>query len=180
MTDITAGSSLPTRKRVGRAVYQHGAFSRAGLSERLFALLFSGLVYPQIFPHHNRGEQIQSGTIDWGRDKSKGWLKILDENLIGPRNAYLCGDQVTIVGSGFQPGKTQAEVRFGRRKADNVIIASATEITVVTPPGDRGPIDVSVMFEDGKAFKIPDGFRFVAPGDPTAVRKAWEKQNEEK
>lgn len=49
MTDITAGSSLPTRKRVGRAVYQHGALSRAGLSERLFALLFSGLVYPQIW-----------------------------------------------------------------------------------------------------------------------------------
>lgn len=49
MTDITAGSSLPTRKRVGRAVYQHRTLSRAGLSERLFALLFSGLVYPQIW-----------------------------------------------------------------------------------------------------------------------------------
>lgn len=49
MTDITAGSSLPTRKRVGRAVYQHRALTRAGLSERLFALLFSGLVYPQIW-----------------------------------------------------------------------------------------------------------------------------------
>ncbi|MDP3895917.1 MAG: DUF3419 family protein [Mesorhizobium sp.] len=49
MTDISAGSALATRRRVGHAVYQHRALSKAGLSERLFALLFSGLVYPQIW-----------------------------------------------------------------------------------------------------------------------------------
>ncbi|MGB3501432.1 MAG: DUF3419 family protein [Mesorhizobium sp.] len=47
MTDISA--DLGTRKRVARAIYQHRALSRAGLSERLFALAFSGLVYPQIW-----------------------------------------------------------------------------------------------------------------------------------
>ena len=35
--------------RIKQAVYQHRALSKAGLSERLFALLFSGLVYPQIW-----------------------------------------------------------------------------------------------------------------------------------
>lgn len=49
MTDISAGSGLPTRRRVAQAVYQHKPLSKAGLSERLFALLFSGLVYPQIW-----------------------------------------------------------------------------------------------------------------------------------
>jgi len=49
MTDISAGSGLATRRHVGRAVYQHKALSKDGLSERLFALLFSGLVYPQIW-----------------------------------------------------------------------------------------------------------------------------------
>jgi len=56
-----------------------------------------GLIYPQTFPHHKRpSDQIQSGTLDWGKRKTEGWLKILDQNLIGPKKAYLCGDKVTL------------------------------------------------------------------------------------
>jgi len=49
MTDISAGSGFRTRRHVGKAVYQHSALSKDGISERLFALAFSGLVYPQIW-----------------------------------------------------------------------------------------------------------------------------------
>ena len=56
-----------------------------------------GLIYPQIFPNLRRpSDEQQAGTIAWGKDKAKGWLKILDEKLIGPKNAYLCGSEVTI------------------------------------------------------------------------------------
>jgi glutathione S-transferase len=56
-----------------------------------------GLIYPQAFPHHKRpSDAIQSGTIDWGKQKSQAWLKILDERLIGPKKAYLCGDTITL------------------------------------------------------------------------------------
>jgi len=56
-----------------------------------------GLVYPQLFPHLKRPtDEQQSGTVAWGKEKSKGWLKILDANLIGPKNAYLCGNEITI------------------------------------------------------------------------------------
>ena len=56
-----------------------------------------GLIYPQTFPHHKRpSEQIQSGTLAWAKDKTQGWLKILDQNLIGPKKAYLCGDKITL------------------------------------------------------------------------------------
>lgn len=56
-----------------------------------------GLIYPQTFPHHKRSsDQVQSGTLDWGKQKTEGWLKILDQNLIGPKKAYLCGDKVTL------------------------------------------------------------------------------------
>jgi IPT/TIG domain len=90
------------------------------------------------------------------------------------------GDLITIVGSGFEPGKTQADVLFGRRKAENIIIASSTTINVVTPAGERGPIDVSVMFHDGKAFKIANGFKYIPPADQSAAREAWEKQGAKK
>jgi glutathione S-transferase len=56
-----------------------------------------GFVYPQIFPTHKRpGDDVQAATLAWGKERSQGWLKILDQHIIGPKNAYLCGDQITI------------------------------------------------------------------------------------
>lgn len=56
-----------------------------------------GVIYPQAFPHHKRpSDAVQSGTLDWGKQKTQGWLKILDQNLIGPKKAYLCGDKITL------------------------------------------------------------------------------------
>jgi len=63
----------------------------------LYKDLGYGVVYSQAFPHHKRpSEEIQSGTIAWGKQKSQVWLKILDQHLIGPKKAYLCGDKITI------------------------------------------------------------------------------------
>lgn len=49
MTDVSGELVFRRGKEVGKAVCRNGALSRDGLSERLFALLFSGLVYPQIW-----------------------------------------------------------------------------------------------------------------------------------
>ena len=63
----------------------------------LYKDLGYGLIYPQTFPHHLRpSAEVQAGTLDWGRKKAESWLKILDESLIGPDKAYLCGDQITL------------------------------------------------------------------------------------
>jgi len=70
-----------------------------------------GLIYPQVFPNHRRPtDEQQAGTISWGKEKAKRWLQILDENLIGPRNAYLCGDQITIADYLGAPMLTLGEV----------------------------------------------------------------------
>ena len=63
----------------------------------LYRDLGYGPVYPQVLPHYKRPDAaLQAGTLAWGREKSKGWLTVLDRNLIGPSNAYLCGDDITI------------------------------------------------------------------------------------
>ena len=49
MTDLSSEIGSRKNRQLGKAVYQNRALSKAGLSERLFALLFSGLVYPQIW-----------------------------------------------------------------------------------------------------------------------------------
>ena len=56
-----------------------------------------GLVYSQTFPHHKRrSDEAQASTLAWGKERTEAWLKILDQNLIGPKNGYLCGDKLTI------------------------------------------------------------------------------------
>jgi glutathione S-transferase len=56
-----------------------------------------GLVYPQAFPHHKRPtDEQQSGTLAWAKERAAGWLKVLNDHIIGPKNAYVCGDQISI------------------------------------------------------------------------------------
>jgi glutathione S-transferase len=54
------------------------------------------LVYPQVFPHHKRpSDDIQTGTLQWGKERAANALQILNDHIIG-NNKYLCGDQITV------------------------------------------------------------------------------------
>jgi hypothetical protein len=100
-----------------------------------------------------------------------GPLKV--DSVDPPQGTTAGGDEIAIVGSGFQPGKTQAEVRLGRKKAENVVIASTGKIKVITPANEKGPVDVTVMFDDGSTFKVPNGFRYVEPAEGENARRAF-------
>jgi hypothetical protein len=83
------------------------------------------------------------------------------------------GDRVTIVGAGFQPGKTQARITFGTHVCEQVVISSTNKIIVVTPNGDKGPVDVTLDFDNGSRYKIPNGFRYVEAKQTGDMRKAF-------
>lgn len=56
-----------------------------------------GFIYPQLFPHHKRpNDVVQTGSIEWAIQKTRNWLKILDERLIGPHKTYLCGEKISL------------------------------------------------------------------------------------
>lgn len=90
--------------KAGSAAYPKDLQARARVNEmmdwfnsNIYKDFGYGVIYPQTFPHHVRpGEAVQAGTLDWGRQKTQSWLKILDQSLIGPDKAYLCGDQITL------------------------------------------------------------------------------------
>jgi hypothetical protein len=103
--------------------------------------------------------------------QSGGPLKV--ESVEPPQGTTAGGEEITINGAGFQPGKTQAEVKFGHKKSETVTIASANKIRVVTPANDKGPVDVTVMFDDGSTFKIPNAFRYVEPAAGDNTRQAF-------
>jgi glutathione S-transferase len=97
---------------------------RARINERMdwlntgFYRDFSyGFLYPQIFPFMKRPDDaVQAGTVAWGKDKALGWLKVLDESIIGPRSAHLCGDEITIadyLGAMMILGGEAIDCKFG-------------------------------------------------------------------
>lgn len=98
--------------KIGSPAYPQDLRRRARVNERMDWIntqlcrdLAYGFVYPQVFPTHKRpSDEVQAATLAWSKDRAKGWLKVLDEHLIGPNNAYLCGEQMTIAdyfGSSF-------------------------------------------------------------------------------
>jgi glutathione S-transferase len=53
--------------------------------------------YPQIFPHLKlQNDVAQAAALEKGKERSKRWLKVLNDHWIGPYRTYLCGDQITI------------------------------------------------------------------------------------
>jgi len=76
-----------------------------------------GLVYPQVFPHHKRrSDEAHSGCIEWGKERTKFWLKVLDQQVLGSGNRYLCGDDITIadyLGSMMILGGEAIDCKFG-------------------------------------------------------------------
>jgi hypothetical protein len=103
--------------------------------------------------------------------QSGGPLKV--DSIEPPQGTTGGGEEISINGGGFTPGKTQAEVKFGHKKSETVTIASTNKIRVVTPPNEKGPVDVTVMFDDGSYFKIPNGFRYVEPAAQDNARQAY-------
>jgi glutathione S-transferase len=55
------------------------------------------LCYPQLFPHHVRpSEEGQRAAVEWGRERSKFWLQVLNDYWLGDGRPWLCGDSITI------------------------------------------------------------------------------------
>ena len=85
------GSTMPTSLTSivcegGDGLDQHQMISRIGYK----------LCYPQLFTHlKRRSEEAQAATLEFGKENSKRWLKVLNDYWLGNKK-YLCGDQITI------------------------------------------------------------------------------------
>lgn len=88
---------------IGSPAYPKDLKARARVNERMDFVntqvsreFTYGFVYPQLLPIFRRkDEAVQAATLEWGRERSRGWLTVLDQHFIG-RNRYLCGDAITI------------------------------------------------------------------------------------
>ena len=85
--------------------------------------------------------------------------------------AFSGGEEIKIKGTAFP--RSGVVVRFGTRMATGAIVESDHTIKVYTPAGDKNTTsDVSVVFDDGRAFVLKAGFRYV---DTTQQRQTMDK-----
>jgi len=91
-------------RRTGSSAYPSDPRRRALVDERLewinanvYPSFGYDLVYPQLFPHErSRCHKTQAALLERAADKSRRWLRILDQSLIGPDQLCLCGNAITI------------------------------------------------------------------------------------
>ena len=91
-------------EKSGSAAYPTGLQERARINEsmdwvntQLNRDLCYGFVYPQIFgTHKRRSDEAHQSTIEWGRTKAQGWLKVLDQSVLAPGHNFLCGDKISL------------------------------------------------------------------------------------
>jgi glutathione S-transferase len=89
--------------KAGSPLYPADPRKRARVNERMdwFNANFYrdwgyNLIYPQLFPHHKRpSDELQAGTLAWGKQGAARHLKQLDEIILGS-NPYVCGSELTI------------------------------------------------------------------------------------
>jgi glutathione S-transferase len=90
--------------KIDSPLYPKGLQQRARVNERMdwFNTQLSrdycfGLVFAQLLPHHKRrSDEAQAGTVQWGQERSRVWLQVLNDHLLGPGRNYVCGDAITI------------------------------------------------------------------------------------
>lgn len=93
LADITDSPLYPKEPRARARVNERMDW----VNTQLCRDLAYGAVYPQIFPFHKRrSDEAQSAQLQWGVERAQGWLKVLDQSILGTSNPYLCGKDMTI------------------------------------------------------------------------------------
>ena len=91
-------------EKINSPAYPKDLQQRARVNERMDWVntqlcrdLAYGFIYPQLFPHHKRrSDEAQDSTLQWGKERAQGWLKVLNDHVLARGNNYLCGDTLTI------------------------------------------------------------------------------------
>jgi len=66
------------------------------LNTSLYRVLGYNFIYPQLYAHHRREpEEVNQGTIIWGRERTGQYLQLLDRHWLGEKR-FLCGDELTL------------------------------------------------------------------------------------
>jgi hypothetical protein len=82
---------------------------------------------------------------------------------VSPENGTVAGgEDILIKGQGFKAG---VNVKFCRAEAKNVVLLGDNQIKATSPANSKGDCDVTLTFDDGRAFKVANAFHYMEPGE---------------
>ena len=119
--------------------------------------------------HEAADDEVQAGTLAWGKDKALGWLKVLDEDLIGPRSSFLCGDDITIadyLGSMMILGGEVIDCKLARIRHSS--LARQDEGAQELGEGQRGVLQIRGRPQQGEGIRAAVTFTAAAPPTETS------------
>jgi glutathione S-transferase len=66
------------------------------LNTSLYRVMGYSFIYPQLYAHHrHEPEAANRATIEWGRQRTRQYLDLLDQHWLGDKR-FLCGDELTL------------------------------------------------------------------------------------
>ena len=91
------------------------------LNTSLYRVIGYNFVYPQLYAHHRREpEEVNQGTIRWGRERTALYLQLLDQHWLGKKR-FLCGNELTLADYFGAPIVAQLDlVRANLSRFENV------------------------------------------------------------
>jgi len=72
------------------------------------------------------------------------------------------GEDVVIKGTGFKAG---VQVKFCKAEAKNVVILGDNQLKVTSPANQKGACELTITFDDGRAYKVAAAFRYMEPSE---------------
>lgn len=82
---------------------------------------------------------------------------------VTPENGTVAGgEDVVIRGQGFKAG---VQVKFCRAEAKNVVLLGENQIKAQSPANEKGMCDITLTFDDGRAYKVDKAFHYMEPGE---------------
>ena len=100
-----------------------------------------------------------AASVFVGCGEEGGEITILD---VEPRQGSLIGDQpIQLKGANFRPD-IGYRVYFANKRATSVTVINPETLLVVTPErSEEGPVDITILADNGPAFSIAGGFAYV-------------------
>jgi hypothetical protein len=82
---------------------------------------------------------------------------------VSPENGTVAGgEDILITGEGFKAG---VNVKFCRAEAKNVVLLGDTKIKATSPANNKGTCEITLTFDDGRAYKVANAFHYMDPGE---------------
>ncbi len=146
-------------------------FYVAGKAAQITETIVAGQSYRVLIPSNQAGPAKLTVLAQDGSKAEQlaaiNYVGNLSLSSIVPATGSVAGgDEVQLIGQGFEPGLERLTISFGGTEVplNDIKVIDAEHILVKTPAGALGQADVQITYDDGRFATLSEGFEYRMPG----------------